>query len=95
MCLSLPGQVVSMRGPMALVETVGVQRWCNALAYPELAPGDRVLLHAGLVVRVLTEDEVRKTEAAFAELGVTVTPGGIDDKQVPGLVEARAQSRIA
>jgi hydrogenase expression/formation protein HypC len=69
MCVSLPGRVVSLRGPMALVETVGVERWCNALAYPDLEPGDRVLLHAGLVVRVLTDDEARATEAAFAELG--------------------------
>jgi hydrogenase expression/formation protein HypC len=70
MCISLPGRVVSLRGPMALVETAGVERWCNALAYPELEPGERVLLHAGLVVRILSEDEARETEAAFAELGV-------------------------
>jgi hydrogenase expression/formation protein HypC len=70
MCVSLPGKVVSMRGPMALVVTVGVERWCNALAYPELEPGDRVLLHAGLVVEVLSDDEAREAEAAFAELGV-------------------------
>jgi hydrogenase expression/formation protein HypC len=70
MCLSLPGRVVSLCGPMALVETAGIERWSNALAYPELEPGDRVLLHAGLVVRVLTDEEARETEAAFAELGV-------------------------
>lgn len=68
MCVSLPGEVVSMLAPMALVETAGVKRWCNALMYPELGLGDRVLLHAGLVVRVLTADEARETEAAFAEL---------------------------
>jgi hydrogenase maturation factor len=55
---------------MALVETGAVLRWCNALAYPELGLGDRVLLHAGLVVRVLTDEEAREVEAAFAELGV-------------------------
>ncbi len=70
MCVSLPGRVISLRGPLALVETAGVERWCNALAYPELAPGDRVVLHAGLVIRMLTEDEAREAEAAFAELGV-------------------------
>jgi hydrogenase assembly chaperone HypC/HupF len=70
MCVSLPGTVVSLRGPMALVQTVGVERWCSALAYPELEEGDRVLLHAGLVVRILTADEAREAEAAFAELGV-------------------------
>ena len=70
MCVSLPGRVVSLRDGIALVETVGMQRWCNALAYPELEPGDRVLLHAGLVVDVLSEEQASETEAAFAELGV-------------------------
>ena len=70
MCVSLPGRVVSLQGGMALVETVGKQRWCNALAYPELEPGNRVLLHAGLVVEILSDQQARETEAAFAELGV-------------------------
>jgi hydrogenase expression/formation protein HypC len=70
MCVSVPGTVRVLRGPVALVETAGLERWCNALAYPELEPGDRVLVHAGLVVRVLSGDEARAAEAAFAELGL-------------------------
>lgn len=70
MCVSIPGRVVSLRGPMALIDTVGVERWCNALLCPELVPGDRVILHAGLVIEVLSEDQARDAEAAFAELGV-------------------------
>jgi len=76
MCVSLPGTVLELRGPVARVETAGRERWCNALAYPELEPGDRVLQHAGLIVRVLTEDEARATEAAFAELGVLIRAEG-------------------
>jgi hydrogenase expression/formation protein HypC len=95
MCVSLPGTVLSLRGPIALIDTVGVQRWCNALAYPELAQGDRVLLHAGLVVRILTDEEAREAEAAFTELGLSVTPGGTDGKQVPGAVAARAEPGVA
>ena len=78
MCISLPGTVVSLRGPLALVDTAGVERWCNALAYPQLEPGDRVLLHAGLVVRILTAEEACDAEAALAELGVGPTLGGSD-----------------
>ena len=70
MCISLPGTVMSLDGPLALVDTAGVQRWCNAIMYPELELGSRVLLHAGLVVAVLTEEDARQAEAAFAELGV-------------------------
>ena len=70
MCFSLPGEVVEVRGPAARVRTAGVERWCNALMYPELAPGDRVLLHAGVVVEILTEARARDAERAFAQLGV-------------------------
>ena len=68
MCVSLPGRVLSVRDHMALVETVGIQRWSNPLMYPEIEPGDAVLVHAGLVVSVLTVAEARDVEAAFAEL---------------------------
>lgn len=70
MCVSLPGMVVSVQGPLAVVETAGLTRRANAIMFPELAPGDRVLLHAGMVVRTLTVAEAREIEAAFAELGV-------------------------
>jgi len=68
MCFSLPGRVLSVRDQMALVQTAGIQRWSNALMYPEIKLGDTVLVHAGLVVSVLTGDEARDNEAAFAGL---------------------------
>jgi len=70
MCVSLPGMVVSVQGPLAVVETAGLTRRANAMMFPELAPGDRVLVHAGRVVRTLTVAEAQEIEAAFAELGV-------------------------
>jgi hydrogenase expression/formation protein HypC len=70
MCVSLPGMVVSVQGPLAVVETAGLTRRANAMMFPELAPGDRVLVHAGRVVRALTVAEAQEIEAAFAELGV-------------------------
>ncbi len=72
MCCSLPGEVVEVRGPAALVQTAGVGRWCNSLLFPELRAGDRVLLHAGLVVQALTAEQADEAELAFAELGVCV-----------------------
>ncbi|MGZ4187133.1 MAG: HypC/HybG/HupF family hydrogenase formation chaperone [Solirubrobacteraceae bacterium] len=62
--------VRSVRGSLVLVELAGIQRWANALMYPEIEAGDSVLIHAGLVVNVLTADEARDIEAALAELGV-------------------------
>jgi hydrogenase expression/formation protein HypC len=68
MCLSLPGRVLRLQEAMALVDTAGVTRWCNALMHPDLQVGDRVLLHAGLIIEVVTEEHAREIEGAFAEL---------------------------
>lgn len=57
-----------MRGPAALVETAGTSRWCNALLQSGLEPGDQVLVHAGLVIHVLSAEQAREIEDAFAEL---------------------------
>jgi hydrogenase expression/formation protein HypC len=69
MCLSLPGRVERLEGPRALVDTAGVMRWCNSLMYPDLKVGDRVLLHAGLVIEIVTEEHAREIEDTFSELG--------------------------
>ena len=69
MCLSLPGRVVRLEGPRALVDTAGVMRWCNSLMYPDLQVDDRVLLHAGLVIEIVSEEHAREIENAFMELG--------------------------
>lgn len=68
MCLSLPGRVMQIDGPRAMVETAGQERWCNALMYPDLVVGDRVLLHAGLIIEIVSEEHAREIEAGFAEL---------------------------
>jgi hydrogenase expression/formation protein HypC len=73
MCVSLPGTVIEIDGIMALVQTAGVRRWCNALAHPELRPGSRVLVHAGLVVSTISDEEAREIEAAFAEIGMATS----------------------
>jgi hydrogenase expression/formation protein HypC len=75
MCLSLPGMVLTVNGPAALVETAGAGRWCNALLYPDLEPGDRVLVHAGLVIEVLSPERALEIEQAFAELTESEPPG--------------------
>jgi hydrogenase expression/formation protein HypC len=70
MCLSLPGRVVRLEGPMAMIDTAGVARRCNSLMYPDLKVGDRVLVHAGLVLEVLSEERAREMEETFAEMSV-------------------------
>ncbi len=68
MCVSLPGKVVQIDGPVALVEMAGRTRAYNALLFPELEQGARVLVHAGMVMSVLSEEEAQEIDAAFDEL---------------------------
>lgn len=78
MCLSLPGRVERLEGPRALVDTAGVKRWCNSLMYPDLQVGDRVLLHAGLVIEIVSEERAREIESVFAELdALTESAAGV------------------
>jgi hydrogenase expression/formation protein HypC len=82
MCLTMPGRVLRLQGPMALVDTAGVTRWCNALMHPDLSVGDRVLLHAGLVLEVVSDEHASEIERAFEELDASsesaVTTSGAD-----------------
>lgn len=70
MCVSLPGRVIELDGPMVTVDTAGVMRRCSSLMFPELQVGDRVLLHGGFVIEVISEQRAREMEDAFVELGV-------------------------
>ncbi len=75
MCLSLPGRVERIEGPRALVGTAGIQRWCNAMMFPDLQLGDRVLMHAGLVIEVVSEEQARDMESTFRELDMLTESG--------------------
>lgn len=63
MCVSIPGRVVAVEGPAAVVVVKGVERRYNALLCPDLQVGQPVLVNAGLVLQVLAEDEARDIEA--------------------------------
>jgi hydrogenase expression/formation protein HypC len=78
MCVSVPGTVVEVRGPAALIDTAGIARWCNALLQPGLEPGDHVLVHAGIVVDVLTPERAREIEDICSQLGVLASQQGRD-----------------
>ena len=68
MCVSIPGTVQSVDGPVAMVELAGEVRPYNGLLFPELEGGERVLVHAGMVIQILTPEEAAEVDAAFEEL---------------------------
>jgi hydrogenase assembly chaperone HypC/HupF len=68
MCVSLPGKVLERNGALALVRLNEQQLWCNALAQPEVTVGDYVLVHANLIVAVISEEEAYQMFQAALEV---------------------------
>jgi len=67
MCLAIPARISSISGDMATVELGGVEREVS-LALVDAAVGDYVIVHVGIAISKLDEDEAARTLALFAEL---------------------------
>jgi len=73
MCLALPGRVVELFGTDPLERTArvsfgGVSRKISLAFTPEAELGDFVLVHVGVAIAILDEEEAQSSLAAFAEL---------------------------
>jgi hydrogenase expression/formation protein HypC len=76
MCLGIPGQVIAVRGEVAVVDFWGVLREVKIdAAGPTIAPGDYVLNHVGYVVRRIPAEAVADTLALYE---VILTEAGED-----------------
>ena len=61
MCLAVPGRIESIEGETAVVDIVGNRVRAMRALVPEAKVGDWVLVHAGLAVTVMSEEEARET----------------------------------
>lgn len=73
MCLSVPGQVLTITGEDAYarcgrVDFGGVLRDVNLALLPEVTVGDWVLVHAGVGISRLSAEVARDTLEALCEL---------------------------
>ena len=64
MCLAVPARVVETDGRLATVEVLGNRRRVD-VSLVDAAPGQFVLLHAGIAIAVLDEAEAEETLAAY------------------------------
>jgi hydrogenase expression/formation protein HypC len=74
MCLAVPGRVVRWLNrdatfAQAEVEFEGVRRVCHMACVPDAEEGEYVIVHAGVAINRLNEDEARQTLEDFARLG--------------------------
>jgi hydrogenase expression/formation protein HypC len=65
MCLAVPGKILNVSGDDSLfrsgkVDFSGIQKEVNLACVPDAGPGDYVIVHAGMAISRLDEDEARK-----------------------------------
>lgn len=71
MCLAIPSKIIAIdnESSMATVETMGVTRAANlTLVEDEVGIGDWVLVHVGIAMSRIDEDEARKSLELYDEL---------------------------
>ncbi len=68
MCLAVPMRVVAIAGPVAQVEESGVRREARVDLLEDLAIGDYVIVHAGIAIQRLDQDEAEETLNLLREM---------------------------
>jgi hydrogenase expression/formation protein HypC len=69
MCLGVPGRIVSVNGPVAVVDFWGVRREVSLDIVDEpVAPGDYILNHVGFAIRRIPEEDIRETLSMYEGL---------------------------
>ena len=57
MCVGLAAKVVGLKDGMALVDASGAMREIYAKLIDDLEPGDYVMVHAGIAIAKIDEEE--------------------------------------
>src|SRR5690349_7829295 len=74
MCLAVPGKILSVAGEDALQRTGrvsfgGIVKEVNLAFVPEATVGDYVVVHVGLAISTVDEEEAERTLQYFREMG--------------------------
>ena len=62
MCVGLSARVEKIRDGVALVDASGAKREVSAELLEDLAPGDYVMVHAGIAIAKITENDEDQME---------------------------------
>ena len=68
MCVGLPAKVVTLKNGMAVVDASGAKREVSAELLDELEPGDYVMVHAGIAIAKITEEDQSETDRIMESL---------------------------
>lgn len=68
MCVGLPAKVVKIKEGMAVIDASGAKREISSELIDELEPGDYVMVHAGIAIAKITNDDKSETDKIMEEL---------------------------
>ena len=68
MCVGLPACVIRIKDGIALVDASGAKREISAELLDDLDPGDYVMVHAGLAIAKITNNDENETDRIMEEL---------------------------
>ena len=69
MCVGLAAKVVKLNDDgMAIVDAMGARREISAQLLDDLEPGDYVMVHAGIAIAKITDEDKSETDKIMEEL---------------------------
>ena len=68
MCVGVSGQVVKLQAGTAMVDVNGARREVSAQLLNDLEPGDYVMVHAGVAIAKITDDDEGEAESVMEDL---------------------------
>ncbi len=68
MCVGLPAKVMDTHDGVAVINAGGAEREVSAEMITDLAPGDYVMVHAGMAIAKITNDDESQAEDVMADL---------------------------
>jgi len=66
MCWAIPGKVVKIKGLNAIVDIGGIHQ--EVISTLDVKPGDYVMVHAGIIIEKIKEEEAKKLVDSLIEL---------------------------
>lgn len=68
MCVGLSAKVVRVRDGMAMVDASGARREVSVQLMDDVEPGDYVMVHAGIAIAKITDEDDHETDELMEAL---------------------------
>ncbi|MDD5885954.1 MAG: HypC/HybG/HupF family hydrogenase formation chaperone [Oscillospiraceae bacterium] len=68
MCVGLPAKVRKVEDGMAVIDASGAERTVSSAMIDDLEPGDFVMVHAGMAIAKITNDDQDEADSLMEEL---------------------------